>query len=113
MKIHDLHILHTALEARVRVMETEIESSRLFKHATNGTLHAHNAKIDVITNQQNHAAEGIERLTKIVEDGMKKISQMVNVKFMIIGAAGGCSFIAGIVFIILKLYLDHFYGQAG
>lgn len=105
---HDLHLKVTALETKVDIMENEIEINRNFKHATNGVLHSQNGKIDVIVNQQNHTAEAIEKLTLIVEEGMKKIAHIINIKFMLVGGAAiGSVMIGGVIF-MLKIYLNYY-----
>lgn len=80
--------------------DIEIKTLREFKHNTNGTLQQHNGKLDVIANQQTNTTAAIEKLTKVVEDAIKKIGALETVKAMAIGAGliipptlAGCYFL--------------------
>lgn len=115
MKVNELHAVVVGVDTRLKAVETEVSTNRKFKHDTNGTLQAHTGKIEVIVTQQNHTAEAIERLTAIVADGMfrfdngmKEIAKIVNIKYMIIGAAAGCSALVAGSFFLLKTYLDYY-----
>ena len=99
MKILELHAFCKTLETRILSIENEIKNHHDFKYATN-------SKIDLLVNKQNHTTEAIEKLTDIVEKSMEKVSQIINIKFMIIGAIGGISAIGTIIWIVLKLYLE-------
>lgn len=67
-------------------VDNEINLLRDFRHATNGTIHAQNGKIDVIVNQQTNTTQAIEKLTTVVEDAAKKLGALMTLKSMAIGA---------------------------
>ncbi len=79
------------LEDKVSKHESEINLLRKFKHDTNGHLQNHNGKLNIIEIQQNSMVNGIDKLTLVVEDAIKKISNLMTIKSMVIGA--------GIVFV--------------
>lgn len=88
------------LEKDVTRIDGEVTTLREFKHSANGVLQSHNGKLDVIANQQHNTTAAIEKLTKIVEDAIKKIGALETIKAMAIGAGliipptlAGCYFI--------------------
>lgn len=86
-QINTLHIKVDKLSDKVDSHDNEIVLLREFKHDTNGHLHVHNGKLNIIENQHISIVASLDRLTSIVEDAIKKISGLMALKSMIMGGA--------------------------
>lgn len=84
--LDDIAKHQTRQDDGIKGLNDEIKSLREFKHTTNGTLHSHNGKLDVIVTQQNNAADAITKLTGVVQDAVKKLNAIMTIKWMLMGA---------------------------
>lgn len=94
--------------------DNEIDSLRKFKHATNGHIHNHNGKFDVIENQQKSVVEELKLIRVDIRDWIKKTNSLLtwqlSIKFMLVGGFAVGSVMVGGVIWALQMYLNYFHG---
>lgn len=87
-------------------IDGEVATLREFKHATNGTLHSHNGKLDVIAVQQNGIVSELTLIRNDLKEWADKTTGLMTLKSMAIGAGLIIPPTLGFCYFIFKWYLD-------
>ena len=100
------------LEVQVENHDKEIQAFRKFKHDTNGHIHNHNGKFDIMETQQKNIIDELVGIRQDLREWIKKTNGLLNwqlsIKFMLVGGLGVGSVMVAGAWAIFNLYLNHY-----